>query len=503
MRLFKKTGNTMHILCFPDEEVEKGEYLLIRDERARKSMIVQVIDIEFANVPGVMEEILRSSGIEEFVEGEDNDPLDVASHILYIQDARLLICKVHGTIVNGELIPESSWLPSRTHSTIRKIPTESLVKLANIEGSLPIMIGETRDSFPLAIDARQLDGRLNIITGKKGTGKSHLSKILALGLVDYGATVVILDLNGEYTNLGYSLDGSKNKYYDKIHVLSPGKTFKVTLYQTNLYVIMRTLVYALGLPGTSAREFRHIWKFLEKTGRLTLHNLGEAIQNWKCNQHVKDALYSRYSALVNSGFFTDNMAEATDFEKLLCRTERNGGGIIVIDLSDTSPSDRQMVVEYVLAKIQEILSQWKIRAVFLFAEEAHLYLKETYWDDIVTRMRHFGLFTTFITNQPNTIHENIYRQADNIFLLNFVNEHDLQIISRAARADAETITSIVRDLPPHHCLLLGKVVKDFPIIVKIKSLDVKTMGQTRFFFTEKERLVSDKITIHEGKDSNL
>jgi len=485
MRLFKKTGNTMHILCFPDEEDEKGEYLIIKDERARKSMIVQVIDIEFANVPGVMEEILRSSGIEEFVEGEDNDPLDVMSHILYIQDARLLICKVHGTIVNGELIPESSWLPSRTHSTIRKIPTESLVKLANIRGSLPIMIGETRDSFPLAIDARQLDGRLSIITGKKGTGKSHLSKILALGLVDYGATVVILDLNGEYTNLGYSLDGSKNKYYDKIHVLSPGKTFKVTLYQTNLYVIMRTLVYALGLPGTSAREFRRIWKFLEKTGRLTLHDLGEAIQNWKCNQHVKDALYSRYSALVNSGFFTDNMAEATDFEKLLRKTERSGGGIIVIDLSDTSPSDRQIVVEYVLAKIQETLSQWKIRAVFLFAEEAHLYLKETYWDDIVTRMRHFGLFTTFITNQPNTIHENIYRQADNIFLLNFVNEHDLQIISRAARADAETVTSIVRDLPPHHCLLLGKVVKDFPIIVKIRSLDVKTMGQTRFFFTEK------------------
>jgi len=485
MRLFKKTGNTMHILCFPDEEVEKGEYLIIKDERARKSMIVQVIDIEFANVPGVMEEILRSSGIEEFVEGEDNDPLDVMSHILYIQDARLLICKVHGTIVNGELIPESSWLPSRTHSTIRKIPTESLVKLANIGGSLPIMIGKTRDSFPLAIDARQLDGRLSIITGKKGTGKSHLSKILALGLVDYGATVVILDLNGEYTNLGYSLDGSKNKYYDKIHVLSPGKTFKVTLYQTNLYVIMRTLVYALGLPGISAREFRRIWKFLEKTGRLTLHDLGEAIQNWKCNQHVKDALYSRYSALVNSGFFTDNMAEATDFEKLLRKTERSGGGIIVIDLSDTSPSDRQIVVEYVLAKIQETLSQWKIRAVFLFAEEAHLYLKETYWDDIVTRMRHFGLFTTFITNQPNTIHENIYRQADNIFLLNFVNEHDLQIISRAARADAETVTSIVRDLPPHHCLLLGKVVKDFPMIVKIRSLDVKTMGQTRFFFTEK------------------
>ncbi|RLI45631.1 hypothetical protein DRO64_02215, partial [Candidatus Bathyarchaeota archaeon] len=101
-------------------------------------------------------------------------------------------------------------------------------------------------------------------------------------------------------------------------------------------------------------------------------------------------------------------------------------------------------------------------------------------------------FATFITNQPNTIHENIYRQADNIFLLNFVNEHDLQVISRAARADAETITSIVRDLPPHHCLLLGKIVKDFPIVVKVRPLNVKTMGQTRYFFTD-ERIIKINV----------
>jgi len=482
MRLFKKAGNTLHILSFPGEEVEKGAYLLIKDEKSGKAMIVQVIDVEFANVPGVMEELLRSPDYDGSIEGEEEDPLDIVSHILYIQDARLLTCKIHGTIVNGQLRQENSWLPSRVHSTIRRLPMKSLVKLVDLEGDLPIKIGETQDLFPLAVDARQLDGGLNIITGKKGTGKSHLSKILVLSLVDYGATVVILDLNGEYTNLGYHQDGSKNRYHDKIHVLSPGRNFKVTLYQTELYVIMRTLTYALGLPGTSAREFKRIWGFLKKRGRLTLHELGEAIQNWKCNQHVKDALYSRYSALVNSGFFTDNMAEAIDFEEMLCKTERKGGGAIVIDLSDISPSDRQMVVEYILAKLQNALSQWKIRAVFLFAEEAHLYLKETYWDDVVTRMRHFGLFTTFVTNQPNTIHENIYRQADNIFLLNFVNEHDLQAISRAARVDAETVTSIVRDLPPHHCLLLGRIVRDFPIIVKIRPLDVKTMGQTRFFF---------------------
>ena len=99
-------------------------------------------------------------------------------------------------------------------------------------------------------------------------------------------------------------------------------------------------------------------------------------------------------------------------------------------------------------------------------------------------MRHFGIFTTFITNQPDTIKESIYRQADNIFLFNFTNESDLEVVSKAARVDAETVKSIARDLPPQHCLVLGTAVKDFPIVVKVKALDIKTMGETRLFFKD-------------------
>jgi len=485
MRLFKKAGNTIHILSFPGEDVAKGGYLIIEDHKAEKAMISQVIDIQFANVPGVMEELLREPGSEDSIQGEEIDPLDIMSQILYIQDARLLVCKIYGTIEDGKLRLENSWLPSRAHSTIRKLPTEALIKLAGITKGFPINLGETQETSPIIIDACELDGKLNIVTGKKGTGKSHLSKLLVLGLVEHGATVAVLDLNGEYTNLGLTPDGDKNEYYDHIRVLAPGKNFKVTLAHASLYVVMRILTYAMELPGTSSREFRHIWRFLDEQNMLTLHELGEAIKRWQCNQHVKDAMFSRYYTLAHSNFFTDNMAEAVDFETLLRKTDVNGGGAVVINLSDTSPSDRQIVVEYVLAKLQESLSQWRIRAVFLFAEEAHLYLRETYWDDIVTRMRHFGVFTTFITNQPDTIRENIYRQADNVFLFNFINERDLEIIARAAKVDAETAISIVRDLPPHHCLALGRVVNDFPIVVKVRPLNIRTMGQTRLFFTEK------------------
>ncbi len=246
--------------------------------------------------------------------------------------------------------------------------------------------------------------------------------------------------------------------------------------------MLSILINALHLPGTSAREFRRIWHYLLQQNALSMHELGEAIRNWKCNQHVRDALYSRYHTLLNSGLFTDNSTQITSLGEALDLARV--GGVVVINLRDTSNIDRLIVVEFLLGKLLELLSNWKLRAVFLFAEEAHLYLKETYWDDIVTRMRHFGVFTTFITNQPDTIRENIYRQADNLFLFNFTNEHDLETVSKASRVDSETIKSVARDLPPYNCLVSGRIVNDFPIVAKIRRLDVHAMGQTRLFFSD-------------------
>jgi energy-coupling factor transporter ATP-binding protein EcfA2 len=484
MKLYKKEGNILQILSFPTENAEKGDYLLVEDADARKGLIAQVIDVQFASIPGVLEELLRTlpDGGEP-IQGEDIDPLEIASHITYIQDASLLICKIRATFENERLSPSSSWLPSRSQSTIKKLSIPMLLKLARVEGKLPIILGGTKDSSLLTIDATAVDGTLNIITGKKGCGKSHLSKLLMASLIGYKATVVIFDLNGEYTSIGMTSDGKRNMYYDKIHALTPSQNFKVALDQLHLNVVMGILIHALHLPGTSSREFRRIWKSLKDRGKLTLHELGETIQNLNCNQHVRDALASRYHALVNSGFFTDNLAEATLLEEGLLKSKEEGGAL-VINLRNTSTIDRQIVVEYVLGKLVDSLQNWKLNAVFLFAEEAHLYLRETYWDDIVTRMRHFGIFTTFITNQPDTIRENIYRQADNIFLFNFTNEHDLDVVSRAARVDAETVRSIARDLPPHHCLTLGKIVHDFPIVTRVRALDIKTMGETRLFFKD-------------------
>jgi uncharacterized protein len=209
--------------------------------------------------------------------------------------------------------------------------------------------------------------------------------------------------------------------------------------------------------------------------------LGDAIQSWRCNELVKDALYARFQTLKSSGIFTSDEERAIKVDSII-RSLSFKGGTIVVSLKSSSSLAKRIVVEILLSKLVQLLEREAIPPIFLFAEEAHLYLRETYWDDIVTRMRHFGIFTTLITNQPDAINDGIYRQADNIFLFNFTNESDLDLIARASTADSETIRSIVRTLPKRHCLILGKVVSDLPMLVKVEEAQFLTLGQTKRFF---------------------
>jgi hypothetical protein len=479
MRLYKKEGDVIQLISFPDEQVEKGDYLLIEDQRAKKGLIVQVIDIQFANIPGILEDILRDVMTDGSIQGEDYDPFNVSSQITVLKDTRLVICKIRGMMDNDQVSSTVSHLPSRISSKIMQFPIENIV--APRQKTRPIHFGTTKSCAELTLDAKVLDGRLNIITGKKGTGKSHLSKLLVLGLVDNKAPCVVLDVNGEYVNLSKtksSSEGTKRR----IMVLTPGANMRLTLGQVGLRTLLGVLIFALDLPGNSARVFSGIWRQLQDRNELTLSALGAAVHAWDCHESVRDAIISRYNTIVESGIFTDNEAEALDLERMA--QELGEGGVLIINMKNQFSTMRRMTVEILLSKLTDLLMSWKMKAVFFFAEEAHLYLRETYWEDIVTRMRHLGIFTTFITNQPDTIKDSIYRQADNIFLFNFMNENDLETVSKAAKIDGESVKLIARDLPPHHCLIIGEAVRNFPLVVNIHPLNVETMGETRYFFRD-------------------
>ena len=480
MKILRKEGDDIHLLCFPDEEVDKGDYLLVTDKVKDRSLIVQVIDIQYANIPGILEDLLRDGISEGGLTGDEVDPFKVSSQITILKDTRLLLAKIRGAIEDGHISRDVAWLPSRNHSQVETMPPRLLSAEGNIKHAFEI--GSTRRFPHIISDLAMLDGRLNIVTGRKGTGKSHLTKLLVTSLVREGAPVVVFDVNGEYVNLGRSVDGREMHLAPKIISLIPGINLRFSLKQIGLGTLLGTLIYALSLPENSSRVLARIWHELEEQNQLTMAGLGAAIQASNCHESIKDALQARFNTLDDAGIFTDDPRTALNLEDVF--RNHPSGCALIVNMKNQYAALRKMVVELLISKFTELLSTQRLRALFLFAEEAHLYLRETYWDDVVTRMRHLGLYTTFVTNQPDTIQASIYRQADNVFLFNFSNEHDLEVVSKVAKVDADTIRMVVRDLPPHRCLAIGDVVANFPLVFNVRPLEVQTLGATRYFFED-------------------
>ncbi len=474
MRIYRKEADEVQLIAFPDEHVHKGDYFVIEDPAQSRGLLVQAIDLQYANVPGVLEDILRDVMTDGELSGEDVDPLNISSQVDALKDTRLAVCKIRGTIAqDGSLSPNTSWLPSRTSSRIRPYAVNKLIMNG---GKMPVKLGHN-DGEPINVDASGLDGGLNIITGRKGSGKSHLAKLLLLSMAGWGAPCIVLDVNGEYVNLHKSKDGRQSSA--RLTVLAPRSGLNFSMGKLGLRTVAGVLSHALDLPATSSKVFTTIWKDLEARGDLTLPTVIQAVQSWSCHDSVREALTSRLQVLMESGLFDE--ANPLTEERILHTIE--GGGVLVVNLKNQSQIVRRILVEIFLGELTKILSSNWLKAAFLFAEEAHLYLRDTYWDDIVTRMRHIGLFTTFITNQPDTVQEAIYRQADNVFIFNFTNEHDIEAIGKVAKADSDTIRYLVRGIPTRRCLLLGNVVKDLPLMVDVEQLDVRTMGETRLFFS--------------------
>jgi hypothetical protein len=479
MKILSKNGNELLLLAMREDSAAKGDYLLIEDRS--KSMVVQVYDEEYLSSQALIEDIVKEEVVNASSMENLHDPLNIGSLSRLVRDARVFRTKIRASVNDGKLSSDVTWLPSRVESRIRRIAMKELSSLLGRYGVFAIPIGRAGREEEFEIYAEDLDGKLSVITGKKESGKSHLSKMLIKTLVQYGAFVIVFDLNNEYGGLGWSCDGVPSSIHQQVKILEPGKTLRFTLNYCGKTAISGMLKNALDMPAASLREFLRIWDWCESKQSLSIDSIGNAVNTWNINELVRDALVSRYHVIQSSRLFT-NGEGSLQFEDLI---SGKSVAAMIINMGEISPTVRRMVVELVLSKIVDLLEHKKIPPIFLFAEEAHIYVRDTYWEDIITRMRHFGIYTTFITNQPDALSDGIYRQVDNIFLFNFTNDNDLDKISKVSLADNDTIRSIVRTLPQRHCLAIGKAVCDLPVVIKVAAAEILTLGETKKFFTKK------------------
>ncbi len=483
IQLLRLQGDGVELIYNPKEvDLAVGDTLLIRERGSNRGLIVQVVELRTANYPALFQELLRLM-IEQGMEFTP-ELLSFLADKPEPRNLNVALAKVRRLhFPTGAWGAWNGWIPTRD-VIIEPIPYKDL-KASCIPNPLhPVEIGLTGDGEKCAVDGRALE-KVNLIVGAKGTGKSYLAKVLLLELIKHGAPCVVFDLNREYVEL------------PDVIPLRVGLDLKLDVYQFGLEPLL-TLLRHFGLPEVSAIYFcNRLTGILEGVdrirasgGRPPFIGIRQLIQlaeegEYAPSETVNLAIRARLELIQKTGLLAASPDEATSFPERYQRIR--GGGALIIDISHLSSPVRYAFLQAMVEILREIcegeIRHGTDRFPFVFFEEAHLYLPANTIGWLVSRARHLGLTTFFITNMISGLDETVLRQVDNLFVFHLPFEEDVRYLGKCGLVDQDTLSAFVKHLPDRHALLIGNMTNLYPIIVRVKELrGVRTAGETRHFF---------------------
>jgi hypothetical protein len=338
-----------------------------------------------------------------------------------------------------------------------------------------IFLGHTLEGEEFSPGGRALE-KVNVIVGAKGSGKSHLAKVILLGLIRAGAPCLVLDVNREYGGL------------PGVRTYSVGKDFKLGVREIGVEALS-VMLEAFGTPATSLLYFetRLTRLFQEKKDFIGIDELismaeeGEfyPTQSGYAADAVNRTLRSRLEALKLTGMVARDPLEASSFTGVW--KEIREGGAVAFDLSGLSTPARMGFAQALLRFLFALVEEEKVP--FVFFEEAHLYVTPQGIDALVTRARHTGITSFFITNTPTALPEGVLRAADNLFVFRLPLEEDIKWVAKSGMIEESSLLALVQALPKYACLALGEATEAYPVVLLPDPLlGCETRGKTRYYF---------------------
>lgn len=483
MYLLTKEGDELAIVFSPEEKIRLGDTLKI------DGLIAQVIDIQFADLPGVLEHILRKSLILKSEVKEHIQP-EVRSIVDSLADQKLAVAKIKGRLIEtrdniGNIrrifkTGLSEFNLSRAKADIEIMSQDELFDALGLKFGTNADFGKTLSTEPKSFEILADRLGINVITGMKGSGKSYSAKRLLLKLIEKKVLTLVFDLNGEYINLWKSNENDPNKYAQCIKILTPHLS-RARMNEMPFSIPLNGITYDdfakfLGVQEGTPTYQALIQFWDQRRGQqFDLNDLDSWVndRNTLLNDAVRGALIGRVSAARALGIFG-----ASNLTKLIEEMQSTGGAII-FNLPRVNQWERSIIVDFVLRKLASMGQSGELRAVSLFLEEAQLYVSRENMVNVLTRMRHFGIFPTFITNDPRTLPDEVYTLLDNLIAFMFRNEDELRQIAKSGLIDQRTVQSL-KHLEPKQCLAVGSITSNYPIFVEvIPQKNVVMGGETR------------------------
>jgi hypothetical protein len=521
VQVYRIANDLVELLFYPRElDLQVSETLTLLERESGKGLIIQVIAFRSASYPSLIQEqmlnllgpetlhspLLDAIGYRLIAKPEENGrSLELGNIKVALAKIRKIIPVASSTGNSPRWEQWDGWIPTRDVDIFR---TDDKQVFANATHNLGhrLRLGWSFGGHHFFLEGQDLE-KVNVITGVKGSGKSHLAKVILLQLIEQGAPCLVFDINREYIHLPKAeIDPHTGKTIHRgiVH-LEAGGNFRLSVRQFGLAPLM-TLLQRYGLPEVSGLHFENrlvrLWEeaeAMEKKNRMPPYiGLDQLIQMAEQNEFgggssatvINHAIRSRLMALKNTHIFARTAEEAASLGKAY-RQIRTGGAL-VIDISGLSNLAREGFVQAIIELVKD-LCIWEIEHAthqfpFIFFEEAHLYVSRRSIDYIVTRSRHLGITSFFVTNMIQGLDEAVLRQADNLFLLRIPFEDDVRHVSRGAATDYETMQAFVGRLRQRHALAIGVATAQYPLIFAVDPLeDVNTAGETRYFFQNETR----------------
>jgi hypothetical protein len=381
--------------------------------------------------------------------------------------------------------------------------------------SLNLFLGDYKN-YPIHVFGGGFE-KVNVITGMKGGGKSHIAKGIISEALKAGMSTVVFDINNEY-----------DKVSPNATILKPGVNLKFRLD----FIKMETLFHL----------FERLAPFPEKTAYSVYAKLPKLIEEYKntntpdlnyLKQMVKDIIpgsdqnepvrnmrmgYQRSLEIVESYnlIMTTSEAKAED-DHIKGRSKPEGvpifslrtafndmfignpevlifqiGGLqtrlqkvivsLVIDhLKESCDKQTKAYQEYLKTGNKTLRTEFPVYPTVFF-EEAHIYMDTRDIDDLVPLIRHIGINVFFVTNTPGELPDSVFRLLDNLIMTRMVNRKDIDRLADCGLTDKETIVGFAQNLKEHHALFLsGKegATKNFPLVFHVRDFGLEKSGQTR------------------------
>lgn len=474
-----------------------GDSYYVREIGGDESLVAQIVALETFDYPSLSEVLMRQLMEASYGEGRVQtfaEPTN-APQVDNLGQARAKIRRRRGS--DGQWGIWNGWLPSRNVEISRVDDEELFQHCGLLNPNYPLALGQTLDGRAFSIAGRSIE-KINIITALKGMGKSHLAKILVLQLIEKEMPCVVFDLNREYVHLPkMELEGKQVRRGGAV-ILSATKNFRVTIEGFGRRALI-SLFKSFSPTENTLNEFElrinQMFDQLEKQdlGRrgqettpqfINLEYVRSRFNDSKISSYVRDAVMSRLNYIEGLNLFAKTSEEGISFDQQYTLCEQKGG-VLIIDLAPlNSKFARETFVEATLDMVERVAAI-RTKLPFVFFEEAHLYAKGERIENLVTRARHLGVTSTFVTNMVTQLNETVLRQVDNLFLLYLPHKDDVRHVAKSATTDEETVTSFAQRIEKHHAMAIGQATGNYPIVFKVATPDgVKMAGETKYAFPE-------------------